>query len=65
MHNGSLETFDDVLAHYESGGNIADNIGAVLRPLDISPEDRAALIAFLKTLDDEDFLNNPKYQSPF
>jgi len=65
MHNGSLETFEDVLAHYESGGNIADNIGAVLRPLEISSEDRAALIAFLRTLDDEDFINNPIYQSPF
>ncbi len=65
MHDGSLETIDDVVAHYETGGNIADNIGAVLRPLEISESDRTALMAFLRTLEDQDFINNPKYLSPF
>lgn len=65
MHDGRFQTIDEVLEHYISGGHIADNIGAVLRPLNLSPEDRAALIAFMKTLDDPDFLTNPEFQSPF
>ena len=65
MHNGKLSTIDDVINHYSTGGNIADNIGAVLRPLTISPQDREALLAFLKTLDDPDFINNPNHRSPF
>ena len=65
MHDGSLVDMDAVIDHYSTGGNIADNIGAVLRPLDITPSDKEALMAFLLTLEDTDFLDNPKYQSPF
>ncbi len=65
MHDGRFETFDEVLEHYISGGHVVDNIGAVMRPLDISEDDRRALIAFIRTLDDPDFMTDPAYQSPF
>ena len=31
----------------------------------LSPEDKQALLAFLRTLTDEEFLNNPEFSNPF
>ena len=46
MHNGVLETLDEVVAFYsEGGGNSAE-----LRPLNLSPSERQALVAFLEAL---------------
>jgi len=51
MHNGSLPTLDDVAAHYAGGHlnrpSLAPNL---VRDLDLNGQERAALIAFLKTL---------------
>ena len=33
--------------------------------LTLLPEEKAALVAFLKTLTDEEFLTNPKFSNPF
>lgn len=65
MHDGRFATLDEVIDHYITGGHIVDNIGAVMRPLTLSPEDRAALIAFIRTLEDPAFMENPAYQDPF
>ena len=65
MHDGRFETLDEVIDHYVSGGNRADNLGAVLRPLQLSDQNREALKAFILTLQDDDFLNNPAFSSPF
>lgn len=65
MHDGRFTTLDEVIDHYVSGGHVVDNIGAVMRPLDLTPEDRSALIAFIRTLEDPDFMNAPELQSPF
>lgn len=50
MHDGSLETLEDVVEFYDSGGHPNPELDPILRPLGLSPEDRAALIAFLRTL---------------
>jgi len=65
MHDGRFETIDEVIAHYATGGHPADNLGAVLRPLSITDANKAALIAFIKTLQDDDFLHNQAFSSPF
>ena len=65
MHDGRFETIDEVIDHYISGGHPAMNLAPVLRPLNMNESDRAALIAFIRTLDDPDFVNNPAFQSPF
>lgn len=65
MHDGRFSTLDEVIDHYVSGGNHADNLAPVLRPLKLSEYDRSALIAFIKTLDDLDFINNPLLADPF
>lgn len=65
MHDGRFETIEEVVDHYVSGGNYADNRHPLITPLALDASQKADLIAFLKTLDDPDALSNPAYQSPF
>ncbi len=65
MHDGRFATLDEVIDHYVTGGNHADNLAPVLRPLNLNDYDRSALIAFIRTLEDQDFLNNPLLSDPF
>jgi len=65
MHDGRFLTIDEVLDHYISGGHSSRNLDPVLRPLSVNEEDRAALKAFIRTLQDDEFLNDPRYASPF
>jgi len=68
MHDGSLETLEEVLDHYFSGGHLSPNIDGLmndLRPREFSEDQKRQLIAFLKTLDDPKFMENPAFQNPF
>ncbi|QDU66954.1 cytochrome-c peroxidase [Engelhardtia mirabilis] len=50
MHDGSLETLDDVLTFYNEGGRANPNLDPELRPLDLSPAQLEDLRAFLESL---------------
>lgn len=68
MHDGRFETLDEVIEHYLSGGHPSPNKDPLLSDLanrEFTNEQKQALIAFLHTLTDEDFLNNPAFSSPF
>lgn len=54
MHDGSLATLDDVIAFYERGG--VDNPGRdpLLRPLQLTAQDKRDLLAFLHALSGKD-----------
>jgi cytochrome c peroxidase len=56
MHDGSLATLEDVVAHYVQGGAQSERQSALVRPLDLTTDEQAALIAFLRTLTDDAFL---------
>lgn len=64
MHDGRFETLEEVIDHYNSGGKESKGKDALLQPLGLNEEQKAALLAFLKTLSDEDFMVNPEYQDP-
>jgi len=64
MHNGSLKTMDDVLAHYSSGGKYSPNRDPLIRQIQLSPTQLRKLKAFLNTLNDEAILHNPAYSNP-
>src|SRR6266851_5657756 len=55
FHNGGQATLDHVVEFYSRGGDFpADgNIGPGVRRLNLSPDDRAALVVFLKSLSDD------------
>jgi cytochrome c peroxidase len=55
MHDGSLATLEDVIAHYANGVAERPTLSADLkRTLDLSPEERAQLAAFVATLSSDD-----------
>lgn len=50
MHDGSLASLDAVVAYYDAGGARAPEQAAEIVPLGLVAEERAALVAFLRTL---------------
>ena len=65
MHDGSLSTLDEVIDHYASGGINHPVKSPLITGFQISSQEKDQLIAFLKSLTDEEFLNNPDFQNPF
>ena len=65
MHNGRLMTLDDVVDHYSSDFKRHPNLDGRMRPLDFTVREKVAIVAFLNTLTDPQFLNDPKFSDPF
>lgn len=77
MHDGSIATLEDVIEHYAAGGrtiSTGPNAGVgrdspfksgFVMGFALPTEDKAALVAFLKSLTDDEFLTNPKFKSPW
>jgi cytochrome c peroxidase len=76
MHDGSIATLEAVLDHYAAGGRTIGsgaNAGVghdnpdkdhLIGGFQMSPQDRADLIAFLQSLADEAVLHDPRFASP-
>jgi len=75
MHDGRFQTLEEVVEHYNSGVEQHPNLSPLLREngasngpprrLNLTSQEKAALVAFLKTLTDPYFLNDPRWQDPF
>lgn len=50
MHDGSIDTLEGVMAHYESGGIERPSRSDLMDSLDLSDQEREDLIAFMRTL---------------
>jgi cytochrome c peroxidase len=50
MHDGSLATLEAVIAFYDRGGNANPYLDEELRPLHLTEEEKATLLAFLRAL---------------
>lgn len=61
MHDGSMATLEEVVDFFDSGGQAHPNKSPLVQPLGLSNQEKADLIAFLKSLTDYDFLNDPRY----
>ena len=69
MHDGRFETLDDVINHYSEGLNDSPTIDPLMKTVanggvHLTESDKADLKAFLLSLSDESFINNPDYQDP-
>ncbi len=68
MHDGRFQTLEQVIDHYNTGGVPSPTIDAFMKftqgGLSLTPEKKAQLIAFLNTLTDTEFVNNPAFQDP-
>ncbi len=77
MHDGSAATLDEVIDHYAAGGRtIADgdhkgighdnpNKSPVVGGFMLSTEQRADLIAYLRSFTDEALLHDPRFSNPW
>jgi cytochrome c peroxidase len=72
MHDGRFKTLEDVINHYSEGVKPHPNLDVKLtdgkgkvKPLNLSSIEKKALVAFLKTLTDEEMLRDPKWSNPF
>lgn len=72
MHDGRFATLEEVVEFYNSG--VVDNPnlspplrgpGGGVRRLNLTPQQKAALVAFLKTLTDPNVAIDPKWSDPF
>ena len=50
MHDGSMKTLEEVIEHYDKGGDRNRYIDAKIFPLHLTPQEKADLVAFMKTL---------------
>jgi len=75
MHDGRFESLEEVVEFYSEQIQTHDDLDFRLREnfdtqgqavaLNLSDDDSAALVAFLKTLTDNSFLSDPKFSDPF
>lgn len=56
MHDGSLATLEDVVAHYVRGGSTSERQNDLVHVLDLSLDEQRALVAFLRALTDAAFI---------
>jgi cytochrome c peroxidase len=70
MHDGRFQTLEEVVDHYNNGIQISSTVDPALQAttatgLMLDAQEKADLVAFLKTLTDDTYLNNSELSSPF
>lgn len=67
MHDGSIATLEEVLDFYSSGVQDSPTLDPLLRQkngklgIPMTTDEKKAIVAFLHTLTDYEFINNPKF----
>ncbi|RMA65823.1 cytochrome-c peroxidase [Ulvibacter antarcticus] len=69
MHDGRFQTLDEVINHYSEGLVYSETIDPLMKTISeggvhLSENDKADLKAFLLSLSDPSFINNPDFQDP-
>jgi len=69
MHDSRFNTLDEVINFYSIGLQYSSTIDPLMKNVSaggvqLNPQDRLDLKAFLLTLTDESFINNPNYSNP-
>lgn len=72
MHDGRFTTLEQVIDHYDHGVKAHPDLDPKLKNsqgqpqrLNLTPEEKKQLIAFLNTMTDTQFINDPKFSDPF
>jgi cytochrome c peroxidase len=63
MHDGSLLTLDAVIDHYQTGGKMHANKSQLVQPFVLTGQERADLLAFLRSLTDQEFITNTAFMN--
>lgn len=63
MHDGRLGSLKDVLDHYSGKIKQSETLDTLLRtPIALSESEKSAIIDFLQTLTDQQFISNPNFR---
>jgi cytochrome c peroxidase len=77
MHDGSVRTLEDALAHYASGGRTvatgpnrgigrrSPHKSSFIKGFTLTPQERRDVLAFLQSLTDSVFITDPRFADPF
>ena len=70
MHDGRYATLEDVIDFYSEGIKFSTTIDPLMKNvhqggIQLTPEEKSALVDFLKTFTDTTFINNPNFSNPF
>ncbi len=73
MHDGRFATLEDVVNHYNTGIQKSPNLDNLFITwdtgdaitLDLNENERSAIVAFLHTLTDEDYMADVRFSDPF
>ncbi|MCB0713600.1 MAG: c-type cytochrome [Ignavibacteriae bacterium] len=65
MHDGRLQSLEEVIDHYNNGGDGHSNSDPLIRPLNLTEEEQLDLLNFLKSLTDEEFLTRKDLSDPW
>lgn len=62
MHDGSINTLEEVVEHYNSGGKNHPHKSQFIKALYLSTQEKIDLVNFLKSLTDFSFIKDKKYR---
>ncbi len=62
MHDGSINTLEEIIAHYSSGGKNNSHKSPLISGFSIIDQEKNDLVNFLKSLTDTHFINNSNYR---
>ncbi|NND77009.1 MAG: cytochrome-c peroxidase [Flavobacteriales bacterium] len=62
MHDGSIASIEEVLDHYSEGIRKHENLSSQLKAFHFSKKEKKQLIAFLGTLNDPSFVQDPRFK---
>ena len=69
MHDGRFQTLEEVVNHYNNGGKPSATVDPLMKHvgtgLNLTDQEKADLVAFLKTLTDSTFITDPAFSDPF
>ena len=77
MHDGSIATLEEVVDMYAAGGRVIEagefagdgraspHKSTFVNGFELTPQEREDLLAFLRSLTDDAFVEDPRFSSPF
>lgn len=69
MHDGRFQTLEQVIDHYNTGGKASSTVDPLMKHvgtgLNLTSQEKADLLAFLRSMTDSTFINDTRFKSPF
>ena len=65
MHDGSIQTVEEVISHFASGGKSHSQKSDLIVDFEISEKEKAEILSFLSSLTDKTFISDTTLSNPF